>query len=220
MLAYLCVSRPCFLHRQPEINAAFAYYPRRRICGTSPNNSKDYKMKKSTILIAAALLGSAGLTAVAAGQESAPQQKQHPSKPGKHKLRDGLPRGFDQLNLSDAQKNQIKTIMEADRPAPPSDLDSRRAEFREKMAKRREQENRLLGAKTFDEQAACQIIDERRKEREARDAEHAEHELNMLKKHHAVFQVLTPAQRKQFLDNQNRMDERRFQMIEHKPAKK
>lgn len=182
-------------------------------------------MNKRTILMAAALLGTTGLT-VAAGQNAAANQaaavKQELRQPDSRahyrgEARRDLPRGFNNLNLSDAQKAKIKAIMEADRPAKSAAQTDREA-FRRKMENRRTQENRLLSAKTFDEQAARALIAERRQEREALENEHAERELSRLKRHHAVFQVLTPAQQKQYLQNQEQMFQRRMQPQNGAPA--
>ena len=98
-------------------------------------------MKRSTLLAStAALLLSAGV-AVAAG-EAAKQQpandmpppphgdrpKPHHSDKMRNKFkRDSLPRGFDELGLSEVQKNKIRDIMAQHRPRQPENTPARRA---------------------------------------------------------------------------------------------
>ena len=160
------------------------------------------------VLFATALLATASI-AMAAGQNNpqnpppAPEsQKMHPQKLPKSK--DGLPMGFERLNLSDAQKNKIKAIMQQNRPEKPADHAQRSAQFEQKMQQRRAAEQQLLTSKMFNEQAARQMIAERKAERAELQRDHADHELQMLKQRHAIFQVLTPAQQKQFLEEQKK----------------
>ena len=116
-------------------------------------------MNKRTIFASAvALLTTAGI-AFAADQVNQPQQGDMPPPPAHGKKnskrpehnKDGLPRGFNKLNLTAAQKTKIKAIMEEGRPAKPTSQEEQR---------------------------------------------------------HAVFQVLTPTQQKQFLENQKQQRER------------
>ncbi len=180
-------------------------------------------MKRSTLLAStAALLLSAGV-AVAAGeavkQQSAndmpppphgdhSKNHHHPNQMGNKFQRDGLPRGFDELDLSDAQKSKIRSIMAQYRPQQPENHAARRAEFQQKMAQRQAQEQQLIGGKNFDEQAARKLIAERQQERAELERQHAEHELQMLKARHATFQVLTPAQQQKYIAMQKQQQQR------------
>ncbi|ULJ62517.1 Spy/CpxP family protein refolding chaperone [Wielerella bovis] len=180
-------------------------------------------MNKRTLFASAiALLTTAGI-AVAAGNNATTQNKNMPHPHAKmhgahgHQMkRDGLPRGFEQLGLSDAQKAQIKTIMEQNRPQKVDNQDTRRADFQQKMAQRRAQEQQLMSNKTFNEQAARNMIAERQQERAAMEKNHAERELQMLKQRHAVFQVLTPAQQQKFVENQKQQHERMEQRFKQR----
>ena len=132
--------------------------------------------------------------------------------------RDGLPRGFDELGLSEAQKSKIRDIMAQHRPRQPENTPARRAEFQQKMAQRQSQEQQLINSKNFDEQAARKLIAERQQERAELERQHAERELQMLKARHAAFQVLTPAQQQKYIalekQQQQRFAER---MARHQP---
>lgn len=165
-------------------------------------------MKKLTALTVT-LMMSAGV-AMAASHIEHPNMGEHGGKPhhgkmhGKHGKKDGLPFGFSELNLTDAQKTQIKAIMESDRAQKPAKDENKMAQFKQKMEAKREQERALMSSKTFDEAAARRMIAERQQERIEQQNQHAERELQMLKKRHAVYQVLTPAQQKQLQENQQK----------------
>ena len=179
-------------------------------------------MKRSTLLAStAALLLSAGV-AVAAG-EAAKQQpandmpppphgdrpKPHHSDKMRNKFkRDSLPRGFDELGLSEVQKNKIRDIMAQHRPQQPENHAARHAEFQQKMAQRQSQEQQLLGSKNFDEQAARKLIAERQQERAELERQHAERELQMLRVRHEAFRVLNPAQQQQYIALQKQQQQR------------
>lgn len=148
-------------------------------------------MKK---MIALAALSAIAATSYAATKEKTPPQDNGQPKPafGQHKGHgmmspDGLPRGFERLNLSDAQKTKIKAIMDANRPAQPANAQAGQAEFEQ----RRAAEQALISSKTFDEAKARQMITEQQQK-------HADMMLKNMKMRHDVFQVLTPAQQKQW----------------------
>lgn len=149
-------------------------------------------MKK---MIALAALSAIAATSYAATKSTQPQDNGQP-KPAfdQHKGHgmmspDGLPRGFERLNLSDAQKTKIKAIMNANRPAQPANAQAGQAEFEQ----RRAAEQALISSKTFDEAKARQMITEQQQK-------HADMMLKNMKMRHDVFQVLTPAQQKQWQD--------------------
>ncbi|XXQ68484.1 Spy/CpxP family protein refolding chaperone [Neisseriaceae bacterium B1] len=183
-------------------------------------------MTKRTIsAITVAALMSAGI-AFAVGDNTSnninqPQAQRHFdgkfNKKDHHGNKDVLPHGFEGLNLTDAQKAQIKQIMEANRPAQPADNEQQRVQFQQKMQQRQAQEQALISNKSFDEKAARAMIAERQEARAQMENQHAAHELQHLKARHAVFQVLTPAQQKQFLDNQKQHQERRMKMHHERP---
>ena len=155
-------------------------------------------MKKiTTFVTAAALIASTAGLAVAADNKQ-PEQRSGHSKPYQqpHMGKDGMPRGFEHLNLTEAQKSQIQSIMQKNRP---QQNDNARAEQQKQFEAQRAQEQRLIEAKTFDEAAARQMINQRMAERQQKMGEL---ELNRLKTRHAVFQVLTPAQQKQWQEQQ------------------
>ena len=172
-------------------------------------------MKKRTLMTSAiALFTTAGI-AVAAGN-NVPPREMPPHTHGRHHMHggehqgkhSGLPHGFEQLNLTDAQKAKIKTIMEQGRPAQADNQNTRHEDFHQRMQARQAQEQKLMSNQTFDEQAARNMIAERQAERATMEKEHAERELQMLKQRHAVFQVLTPEQQQKLWDNQKQMQER------------
>lgn len=176
---------------------------------------------KKYALLTAVLLGSSSF-ALAAGSNVAPRQtaaqQDFRGAYGAYGCFDdygcmgrngGMPRIFYNLNLTAAQQTKIRAIIDAERPDPM--MRGSREDVRQRMLGIREQEERLLSAKNFDEQAARTVIEARRKEREAADREFAEHDLRRLKMHHAVFQVLTPAQQKQYLQNRAQMFQRGMQ---------
>lgn len=171
-------------------------------------------MKKLTIATLA-LMTTAGVAFAANGNDNAPRMdgEHRGGKMMREHKKSDLPRGFEQLNLTDAQKAKIKAIVEADQPAPKANRDD--ASFKQKMEARRAAEQKLMSNKTFDEAAARQMIVERQQERLQMEREHAERELQMLKKRHAIYQVLTPAQQKQLQE----LQQRRMKNFENRKSK-
>ncbi len=169
-------------------------------------------MKKLTAFTVA-LMMTAGV-AVAADQVQTPrgepmQQENGRHGKGKRGDRNGLPFGMEELNLTDAQKTKIKAIMEADRPQRNQNIDSNKlAQMKQKMETYQNQERALMNNANFDENAARRMIAERAQQfsqdRAEMEKNRADRELQMLKKRHAVFQVLTPAQQKQYQENQQK----------------
>lgn len=183
-------------------------------------------MNKHTVsAITVAALMSAGMVFAAGennvttkAEDMSAKHAQHSGKPMGKKMmaHAGMLPGFDQLNLTDAQKAQIKQIVEANRPVKPENHEQQRTQFVQKMQQRQAQEQQLLMSKNFDERAARQLIEERQQERAQMMRDHEERELQQLKTRHAVFQVLTPAQQKQFLANQQQHQQRMMKM-RHRP---
>lgn len=162
-------------------------------------------MKKLSLVIIS-LLTTAGMAFAATDVNTHPTSDHHGKPPfgemrehGKREKSD-LPRGFEKLNLTEMQKSKIKAIVEADKPAQHPQMDE--ASFKQKIQARQAAEQKLMSNKNFDEAVARQMILERQQERMNMERNRAEHELQMLKKRHAIFQVLTPTQQKQLQDEQ------------------
>jgi len=149
-------------------------------------------MKNKTIntIILATALSVAGLThAVASSTESATATTQDTTiiqedgRDGKHrgdKQRGGKHHGkmmFKKLDLSDAQKEQMKTIMRAYKEAN-----------KESKAAHKAAMKALMDAPAFDEEQAQTLIAER-------EAQRADKQLSMLKMKHEMYQVLTEEQK-------------------------
>ena len=160
-------------------------------------------MKKITAIAAAALLGIAG-AAVAADSAANMQQP----KQSREFKRGELPRDLQALNLSAAQKTRIQAILQEGRPAQTELSEAHRNPMRTQAQAHRAAEQSLMANKTFDEAAARRLIAEREQARAQFQQRHADFEMKKLKKRHAVFQVLTPAQQKQWLESQSKRDER------------
>jgi protein CpxP len=142
------------------------------------------KMTKKLVLAAAALplvFGTASAYAYGGGDK------------GDHKGMHGKCGGFDkkmmrQLDLTDAQKDQLKEMREADRAAMKEKRSANKAEKMAEMKAHREQVQALVLADTFDEAAANELASKMvEKQTERRVA--------MLKKQHEMMSVLTPEQK-------------------------
>lgn len=168
--------------------------------------------KRKVLAIIIATLASSGV-AFATSQVERNFKEEPPFARNIDKGKGGLPYGFNKLKLTVEQKEKIKKIMDENRQEKlkGDSQTQRREKFKQKMEQQRKQEQELLSKKQFDEQVARQMIQQRQDERETFEKEKAEHELQILKTRHAVFQVLTPQQQKQYLENQKQHDKRRFQ---------
>lgn len=153
-----------------------------------------------------ALIGAGMATAADVNRPMPPHG--HPHAKHRHAA-DGLPHGFAELKLTENQKQQIKQIIAAQQRPEQIKQPEKRADFEQKIQQQRQREQQLFNAKTFDEQAARAIITERRQAREKAEEAMAERELNMLKTRHAVFQVLTPEQQKQYWEQRSQRREQR-----------
>lgn len=183
-------------------------------------------MKKYIAVAIASLVGLAGV-ATAAGTVAHHNAHKHEAGFQAHKKGE-LPRDLQELNLSSKQKTKIEKIIEANRPQnpmvntpemqpnpqdmtpPPAETqapnDAKRAEFQKKMEERRMAEQKLVSSKSFDEAAARRMIAERHAEHEQNATERqqkmADMEIKRLKERHDIFQILTPKQQQQWLENQ------------------
>ncbi len=145
-------------------------------------------MKKMTALIVASTLalGAANLAhaadTTAAAPEKAPMMH-HKGKP--HEMM------FNNLNLTDAQKQQIRDLMKAQhaKMTPPS-ADEARAM------------HSLVASDTFDKAKAESLIDKA-------EAKHKEMALSRMETQNKIYNILTPEQKKQFNANfEKRLTER------------
>lgn len=166
---------------------------------------------KKLVLSSIALMMSAGVAFATTGEMGhASQHREGKSKMHHHfkGKKSDLPRGFENLNLTDAQKAKIKAIVEADRETKPTPRTKPNADIQAKMKNHQEQMQQIMNSKTFNETAARQMIAERQAQHQQNriqmEREHAERELKMLKKRHAIYQVLTPAQQKQLQEQQQK----------------
>ena len=168
---------------------------------SKPN--KETEMKKITAIAAAALLG---ITGAAVAADSAANMQQ--PKQTREFKRGELPRDLQALNLSATQKTRIQAILQEGRPAQTELSEAQRNQMRAQAQAHRAAEQSLMANKTFDEAVARRLIAEREQARAQFQQRHADFEMKQLKKRHAVFQVLTPAQQKQWLESQSKRDER------------
>lgn len=120
---------------------------------------------------------------------------------------------FEGLNLTEQQKAQIKQIQQSHRPQFSAEHRKNLQAAQDKFEQHRLAEDKIITSKTFDEHAARQLIEARQQERLTMEKKRAEFELNNLKKRHAIFQVLTPAQQKQFLANQEQARQKQHEKM-------
>lgn len=139
--------------------------------------------KLTAIVIASSLaLGAANLAHAAdtttSTQEGVAKMQHHKMGHGPHHMM-----MFKDLNLTDAQKQQVRDIMKAERQKMPRpNLDERRAM------------HSLVASDTFDRAKAEQLIEKGEKQ-------HREHMLSMMETQNKIYNVLTPEQKKQYNAN-------------------
>lgn len=136
---------------------------------------------------------------------------------GKHnqdrheECRPGLDRGMmKELNLTDSQKEQFKTLRQANTKEMKDQFEGKpkkRSEMREVQV---EKLNNLLLADKFDPAKATEIAQEKSNKR-------VEHQVKMLSKQHKMLSILTPEQKEQFIELQKeRLEECSDDMPRHK----
>lgn len=148
-------------------------------------------MKKMTTLIIASTLafGAANMAHAADTATDAPAKApmmMHKGKPGMH--HDMM---FKNLNLTDAQKQQVRDIMKAqhDKMPRPSPDDARAM-------------HSLIASDSFDKAKAESMIDKM-------EAKHKEMALSHMETQNKIYNILTPEQKKQFNANfEKRLTER------------
>lgn len=140
-------------------------------------------MKKMTALIIASTLtlGAANMAhaadATAAPAEKAPMMH-HKGKPGMH--HDMM---FNDLNLTAAQKQQIRDIMQ-----------EQRAKMQRPSAEDARAMHNLIASDTFDKAKAEEMVDKMQ-------AQHKEMALARIETQNKIYNILTPEQKKQFNAN-------------------
>lgn len=146
-------------------------------------------MKKMTALIIASTLalGAANLAhaadTTAATPEKAPMMMHHKGKP--HEMM------FSNLNLTDAQKQQIRDLMKA-----------QHAKMTRPSADEARAMHSLVASDTFDKVKAESLIDKA-------EAKHKEMALSRMETQNKIYNILTPEQKKQFNSNfEKRLTER------------
>ncbi|WP_122047173.1 CpxP family protein [Vibrio atlanticus] len=153
------------------------------------------KMTKKLVLVAAALplmLGTASAFAYGGGDK------------GDHKGMHGKCGGFDkkvmrQLDLTDAQKAELKDMREANRAEMKAKHSGNKADKMAQMKAHHEKVQDLVLADTFDEAAANDLATQMVEKQ-------TERRLTMLKKQHQMMSVLTPEQKTQLKEiQQDRM---------------
>ena len=153
------------------------------------------KMTKKLVLVAAALplmLGTASAFAYGGGDK------------GDHKGMHGKCGGFDkkvmrQLDLTDAQKAELKEMREANRAEMKAKHSGNKADKMAQMKAHHEKVQDLILADTFDEAAANDLASQMVEKQ-------TERRLTMLKKQHQMMSVLTPEQKTQLKEiQQDRM---------------
>ncbi|MGB2079974.1 MAG: Spy/CpxP family protein refolding chaperone [Vibrio sp.] len=156
------------------------------------------KMKKTLIALIALpmMLGSA--TAMAKGDGH-----------GEHRGHRGEQGIFKQLDLSDAQKEQIKEIHKQNREAKKADRDAnRKAHAGEKKAQM-DKLNSLIMAEKFDEDAVRDLI-------QNMESKRLEGKVQFAKEQHDILQVLTPEQRTKLQELRKEKREARMEKMKER----
>ena len=113
-------------------------------------------------------------------------------QPAPARQQGGMPQDVQELNLSDVQKTKIRVIVQRFRPQVTSAREKQRSQYEQRVEK-------ILRKPTFDEEEARSTIAKYRQENSGKKQEYAEHELQLRRQKHAIFQVLTPEQQEQYL---------------------
>ncbi|KJF81311.1 Spy/CpxP family protein refolding chaperone [Photobacterium angustum] len=112
---------------------------------------------------------------------------------------------FKQLELTDTQKAEMKTLREKDREAMKAERQANRSE----MQADHKALDKLVLADNFDEQAVSQLVD-RMSEKQA------EHRVERLKQRHQMLNILTPEQKAKYVELKQQHAEKRFMKLEKK----
>lgn len=140
-------------------------------------------MRKFTTLLIASAMSLGTVTLAHADQASTSETQVLKTQHHKHGPRHHGSMMLKNLNLTDAQKQQVQDIMKAERQNLP----------RPSMNERSEMHN-LVISDSFDRTKAEALIDKNA-------AQHKARMLSMLETQHKIYEILTPEQKKQFNDN-------------------
>ncbi|GGP93539.1 Spy/CpxP family protein refolding chaperone [Shewanella ulleungensis] len=136
-------------------------------------------------LVASSALLAGQLYAVDATDKAAKTEQTCKKGDKRHGPKDGMHKMLRKLDLTDAQKEQVKAVVEkykADRPERPTD--EQRAAHRAEMLA-------LITGASVDEAKATEIA-------EAQQQKHLQRMLSQLKMQNEIYQLLTPEQQLQF----------------------
>ena len=131
---------------------------------------------------------------------------------GRHEeCRPGLDRGMmKELNLTDSQKEQFKTLRQANKKEMKDRFEGKSEQRNEMREVQVEKLNNLLLADKFDPAKATEIAQEKSNKQ-------VERQVQMLSKQHKMFSILTPEQKEQFVELQKeRLEDCADDMPRHK----
>lgn len=140
-------------------------------------------MRKFTAIVVASTLALGAANLAHAAETTAPV-KEDAAKAQHHKG----PRGpqmmmFKNLNLTDAQKQQVRDIMKAEREKMPRPSDDNRKAMQE-----------VIASDSFDRAKAEALV-------EKGAADHKARMISMMETQNKIYNILTPEQKKQFVAN-------------------
>ena len=184
------------------------------------NHYEDFNMKKLSVL---ALTTIAVLSTSAVLAKPNKDEHQPPFALSKAKMDKRVNPEFKGLNSTDEQKAKIQQIQADSRAAFKKKQENRKqemADWKKRNEQYRAEQEKLVTSKNFDEHAARQLIEKRHQEQNKLNQDRVEAELQHMKDRHAMFQVLTPAQQKQFLENKQKRQEKFAKMQKERQEKR
>lgn len=140
-------------------------------------------------------------------------EQQQPCMADDAKMEKRFDANFKGLNLSEAQQAKIKQIQADHRAASAAEQNQQHFHaFKNQNEQYRAEKHKLITSKSFDEQAARQLIEKCQQERAQLEQERVKFKLQDMKHRHEIFQVLNAEQQKQFLENVKVRQENRAKM--------
>ena len=129
----------------------------------------------------------------------------------REECRPGLDRGMmKELNLTDSQKEQFKTLRQANKEEMKARFNDEKEQGEKSRMAHFDKVNSLLMAEKFDPAKATQLAKEMSNKQ-------IERQVNMLSKQHQMLSILTPEQKTQFIELQKeRLDDCADDMPRHK----
>lgn len=131
---------------------------------------------------------------------------------GQHgECRPGLDRGLmKELNLTDSQKEQFKTLRQANKEEMKERFNDKREQSKTARMAHFDKVNDLITADKFDPAKATELAQEM-------SNQHIERQVEKLNKQHKMLSILTPEQKTQFIELQKeRLDDCADDMPHHK----